>query len=119
QPAQRMDAVPDRHLRARRRQPPLDGERSAGPAGQPRARLQRVEQQHLPVDPPGELRGGEVSLVEGTGAQQGSFKRWGDYSTMSVDPVDGCTFWYTQEYYANSGSFDFKTRIGSFRLPGC
>jgi hypothetical protein len=70
-------------------------------------------------DPLGELRGGEVSLVEGTGSQQGSFKRWGDYSTMSVDPVDGCTFWYTQEYYANSGSFDFKTRIGSFRLPGC
>ena len=33
---------------------------------------------------------------------------------MSVDPSDDCTFWYTQEYYANSGSFDFKTRIGSF-----
>jgi hypothetical protein len=70
-------------------------------------------------DPAGQLRGGEVSLVEGTGGQKGSFKRWGDYSTMSVDPNDGCTFWYTQEYYANTGSFDFKTRIGSFRLPGC
>jgi hypothetical protein len=70
-------------------------------------------------DPPGQLPGGEVSLIEGTGAQLGSFKRWGDYSTMSVDPVDGCTFWYTQEYYANSGFFDFKTRIGSFRMPGC
>jgi hypothetical protein len=70
-------------------------------------------------DPLGQMPGGEVSLVEGTGAQVGSFKRWGDYSTMSVDPVDGCTFWYTQEYYRNSGFFDFKTRIGSFRLPGC
>ena len=70
-------------------------------------------------DPAGQLSGNEVSLVEGTGAQVGSFKRWGDYSTMSVDPVDGCTFWYTQEYYANTGFFDFKTRIGSFRVPGC
>ena len=70
-------------------------------------------------DPLGQMPGGEVSLIEGTGAQNGSFKRWGDYSTMSVDPVDGCTFWYTQEYYANNGFFDFKTRIGSFRLPGC
>src|SRR4051812_5081952 len=55
----------------------------------------------------------------GTGWQNGSFKRWGDYSTMSVNAVDGCTVWYTQEYYANSGFFGFKTRIGSFRLPGC
>ena len=70
-------------------------------------------------DPAGQMSGEEVSLVEGTGAQVGSFKRWGDYSTMSVDPIDGCTFWYTQEYYANSGFFDFKTRIGSFRVPGC
>jgi hypothetical protein len=70
-------------------------------------------------DPPGQMSGEEVSLVEGSGAQVGSFKRWGDYSTMSVDPFDGCTFWYTQEYYANSGFFDFKTRIGSFRVPGC
>jgi hypothetical protein len=38
---------------------------------------------------------------------------------MSVDPVDGCTFWFTSEYYSNSGSFDFKTRIGSFKVPGC
>jgi hypothetical protein len=70
-------------------------------------------------DPPGQISGSEQSLIEGTGAQVGSFKRWGDYSTMSVDPVDGCTFWYTQEYYANTGFFDFKTRIGSFRIPGC
>jgi hypothetical protein len=63
--------------------------------------------------------GSEVELVAGAGAQQNSFNRWGDYSSMSVDPVNGCTFWYTQEYYANTGSFDFKTRIGSFTVPGC
>jgi hypothetical protein len=65
-------------------------------------------------DPLGTLPGGEVTLVAGAGVQQASSNRWGDYSTMSVDPSDDCTFWFTQEYYANSGSFDFKTRIGSF-----
>jgi hypothetical protein len=69
-------------------------------------------------DPLGQL-GGEVQLVAGNGVQKSSSHRWGDYSSMSVDPLDGCTFWYTQEYYANNGSFDFKTRIGSFKVPGC
>jgi hypothetical protein len=69
-------------------------------------------------DPLGTM-GGEQILVNGGGAQQSSSSRWGDYSSMSVDPVDGCTFWYTQEYYSNSGSFDFKTRIGAFKQPGC
>ncbi len=70
----------------------------------------------LATDPLGTMPGGEVTLVAGAGSQRQSFNRWGDYSTMSVDPVDDCTFWYTQEYYANSGSFDFKTRIGSFNV---
>ena len=69
-------------------------------------------------DPLGTV-GSEVTLHAGTGSQQNSVNRWGDYSSMSVDPADGCTFWYTQEYYANSGSFDFKTRIGSFKIPTC
>lgn len=69
-------------------------------------------------DPLGTL-GGEVELVAGGGVQKSSSHRWGDYSSMSVDPADGCTFWYTQEYYANTGNFDFKTRIGSFKVPGC
>ena len=38
---------------------------------------------------------------------------------MSSDPFPDCTFWYTQEYYANTGSFDFKTRVGSFAFPSC
>ena len=63
--------------------------------------------------------GGEQVLVNGGGSQQSSSNRWGDYSSMSVDPSDGCTFWYTQEYYSNNGSFDFKTRIGAFKQPGC
>ncbi len=69
-------------------------------------------------DPLGTV-GSEVTLQAGIGVQQSSSNRWGDYSSMSVDPADDCTFWYTTEYYANNGSFDFKTRIGSFKQPGC
>jgi hypothetical protein len=64
---------------------------------------------------------GETTLVAGGGSQTGT-ARWGNYSTLDVDPVDGCTFWYTQEYQRNDDArqdFDFKTRIGSFKLPGC
>jgi hypothetical protein len=73
-------------------------------------------------DPLGTMPGGEVELVAGSDVQARSFNRWGDYSTMSVDPVDGCTFWYTQEYQRNDDArkdFDFKTRIGAFKLAGC
>jgi len=70
-------------------------------------------------DAPGTMPGGEVSCHEGTGAQVGSANRWGDYSSMSVDPSDDCTFWYTQEYYESTGSFDFNTRICSFQFADC
>jgi hypothetical protein len=69
--------------------------------------------------PLGLLTGGEVEIVAGAGSQATSYNRWGDYSSMSVDPLDDCTFWYTQEYYANTGSFDFKTRIAAFPGPSC
>jgi hypothetical protein len=71
------------------------------------------------TDPAGTLPGGEVTMIAGAGAQTASSNRWGDYSSMSVDPVDDCTFWYTQEYYENTGSFDFKTRIGAIPGPSC
>jgi hypothetical protein len=65
----------------------------------------------------------ENSLIEGTGGQVHTFidltldHRWGDYSAMTLDP-DGCTFWYTNEYYVTNGQND-HTRIGSFRFPQC
>jgi hypothetical protein len=69
-------------------------------------------------DPPGTLPSAETSLVAGAGAQTG-LSRWGDYSMLSVDPVDDCTFWYTQEYYTALSNKDWATRVGSFRFPGC
>jgi len=61
----------------------------------------------------------ETHLFDGGGSQTGSGNRWGDYSDLTVDPVDDCTFWYTQEYYAANGSFSWRTRIGSFKFAGC
>ncbi|KZC43510.1 UNVERIFIED_ORG: hypothetical protein RHOFW104R5_09000 [Rhodanobacter sp. FW104-R5] len=62
----------------------------------------------------------ENSIVEGLGSQSGNnLSRWGDYSAMSIDPVDDCTFWYTSEYLQNTGSFNWNTRIGSFKFPTC
>lgn len=68
-------------------------------------------------DPPGTL-GNEVIYKVGTGYQSGG-NRWGDYSTMSLDPVDQCTFWTAQEFGRASGSFFWSTYIGSFKVPSC
>src|SRR5205823_7472130 len=59
------------------------------------------------------------SIIEGTGSQTGGLNRWGDYSSMSIDPADDCTFWYTTEYLAASGSFNWHTRVGSFKFTSC
>jgi hypothetical protein len=68
-------------------------------------------------DPAGTLSG-EVNLLQGTGYQQGH-SRWGDYSSMSVDPADDCTMWYTTEYLNTSGDFIWSTHIGHFKLGTC
>src|SRR5262249_18168312 len=61
----------------------------------------------------------ETVIVTGTGSQMGGLNRWGDYSSMSIDPVDDCTFWYTTEYLTSDGSFNWSTAIASFALPVC
>src|SRR5260370_42021003 len=60
----------------------------------------------------------ESSIQAGGGSQNGGLNRWGDYSAMAIDPVDDCTFWYTNEYLKTSGSFNWSTRIASFKFPG-
>jgi hypothetical protein len=72
----------------------------------------------LPSDPPGTLEA-ETVITSGSGSQTGTLPRWGDYSAMTVDPVDDCTFWYTQEYMATNGAWNWNTRIANFRFPGC
>jgi len=72
----------------------------------------------VPTDPASTLES-EVSIVSGSGSQTGSLSRWGDYSAMQVDPVDDCTFWFTEEYMKTTGSFNWNTRIANFKFPGC
>ncbi len=73
----------------------------------------------LAGDPAGTLPQAERTIITGSGYQTHSSGRWGDYSSMSVDPTDDCTFWYAQEYYDSASSADWKTRIASFRFPTC
>jgi hypothetical protein len=61
----------------------------------------------------------EATVVNGTGDQDGGLNRWGDYSSMSIDPSDDCTFWYTQEYLKTTGSFNWNTHVISFKFNGC
>jgi hypothetical protein len=69
-------------------------------------------------DPRGAMFG-PLRLAVGSGVQFNSYKRWGDYSSMTVDPKDDCTFWYTGEYYIASGSFNWATHIGAFKFDNC
>src|SRR5216117_684494 len=74
----------------------------------------------LATDPAGQMSQGEGTIINGAGVQTGrGLSRWGDYSSMGVDPADGCTFWYANEYIPANGSFNWSTRIGTFKLPGC
>ena len=72
----------------------------------------------LTTEPLNTLPQGESTMVSGTGAFTGS-TRWGDYSAMSIDPVNGCTFWHTNEYMLSGSTSNWKTRIGSFAYAPC
>jgi len=72
----------------------------------------------LPGDAVGTLEA-ENSIIAGTGSQNGGLTRWGDYSALTVDPVDDCTFWYVNQYLKANGSFNWSTRVASFKFPSC
>jgi len=61
----------------------------------------------------------EINVITGGGSEQPSNYRWGDYTSMSVDPVDDCTFWYTNQYYKTDSLSTWSTRIVSFKFPSC
>ena len=71
-----------------------------------------------PADPVGTL-GNETSVLVGSGSQTGNLTRWGDYSTISVDPVDGCQMVFTTQFQPANGSFNWSTFIHSFKLSTC
>lgn len=71
----------------------------------------------LAGDPLGTLQTEDL-IVSGSGSQTGA-SRWGDYSSITIDPIDDCTFWYTNEYLKTTGQFNWSTRIASFKFPQC
>ncbi len=64
-------------------------------------------------------QGSQTSYVSSLTGQLKPLTRWGDYTAMSVDPSDDCTFWYTNQYQPEFGTFDWKTRVVAFTLPQC
>ncbi len=77
----------------------------------------------LAGDPLGQMTLGEGTVIDGTGVQLTTNSRWGDYTSLNIDPTDDCTFWYVNEYYTLAGQQSslagWQTRIASFKLPGC
>jgi len=77
----------------------------------------------LKGDPLGQMTLGEGVIMNGSGVQTTANSRWGDYTDMTVDPSDDCTFWYVNEYYTAAGQASsaagWQTRIASLKLPGC
>jgi hypothetical protein len=67
------------------------------------------------TDTLGTMPSGEYTIINGGGYS--SSNRWGDYSSMNVDPVDDCTFWYTMEY--PTAAHTWNTRIARFAFDSC
>ena len=72
----------------------------------------------LASDPLGQMPQGEGSIIDGIGSQLTS-QRWGDYTSMNIDPVDDCTFWYINEYLPVSSGNGWQLRVGAFKFNEC
>ncbi len=70
---------------------------------------------------PNKTKATEINIKTGVGDEENT-GRYGDYTSMTVDPVDDCTFWYVNQYFlaAQTGSLvNWDTRIGKFKLSTC
>ena len=72
----------------------------------------------IPTDPAGMMESA-ANIFVGAGSQNGGLTRWGDYSSISIDPTDDCTFWYTNEYIPSNGNLNWHTRLASFKFTAC
>ena len=70
-------------------------------------------------DPLGTLPQGEGIIMTGTGANTGGGSRWGDYTSLNIDPTDDCTFWYVNQYTPVTSASGWRLRVGSFRFNEC
>jgi len=62
--------------------------------------------------------GTEQVILNSSSSQDGDgAERWGDYSSMAIDPVDDSTFWFTTEYLGTPDNSTFwSTRIVAFKV---
>ncbi|HEV2806378.1 MAG TPA: hypothetical protein VGW57_15750 [Chthoniobacterales bacterium] len=64
--------------------------------------------------------GAETTVQAGLGVQTaGAGNRWGDYTSMTLDPIDQCTFYYTNEYLKTDGAYNWSTRVATYKFPSC
>jgi hypothetical protein len=70
----------------------------------------------LAGDPPGVMTLGEGSIINGTGSQTTNFFRWGDYTSLSLDPTDDQTFWHVNEWVPTTSVSGWVIRVGSFKI---
>jgi hypothetical protein len=63
----------------------------------------------------------EIVILKGV-ADDESDSKWGSYTSMTVDPVNDCTFWYTNEYFPKNQTgttINWYTRIAHFKISTC
>lgn len=73
----------------------------------------------LASDPINTMPQGEGVIIEGTGSNTGGGNRWGDYTSMTVDPTDDCTFWFVNQWTPTTSASGWQLRVGSFRFNEC
>jgi hypothetical protein len=79
----------------------------------------------VPTDPLNTMESpATIFIAKGsaTGGNQNGADRWGDYSSMVIDPSDDCTFWYVNQYIPKTFTNDaltFHTRVASLKFPTC
>jgi hypothetical protein len=76
----------------------------------------------VPTDPTNTMESPALIFAGGgsqTGGTPNGGSRWGDYSSMVIDPSDDCTFWYVNQYIPANGLWNFHTRLASFKFPSC
>jgi hypothetical protein len=74
----------------------------------------------VPTDPPNTMES-VASIFTAKGSATDA-NRWGDYSSMVIDPSDDCTFWYVNQYIpktAPKNALTFHTRVASLKFPTC
>jgi hypothetical protein len=77
----------------------------------------------VPADPPNTMESvASIFTAKGSATVSQNADRWGDYSSMVIDPSDDCTFWYVNQYIpktAPKNLLTFHTRVASLKFPTC